>query len=203
MSEIMAKQTLMSTTVRISQYVKIFGFATCTVKSFDDERVHVSRTDAILLIANLTFSFLMIYSTILYGLNYLIGKSLMQYVAFCVMISSSLVCFISILCSFCFRNKIWGLVKIMQRIDDNFESLNVDTEPKGFKSYILIGIGFFVTMIFIGIFNMAYLFEYYNRPSILIHFLYLSFSFSFVMSWMILFHVGVYRRFMLMNMKLK
>lgn len=196
---VISEMSILDNSARIARFVKIFGFATFTIKSFQDDRVFVSRTDVLFLVGNLTLACLMFYFSLSYGLQCLIGKSLMQYVAFFVMISSSVVCIISIICNFFFRSKIWKLVLIINSIDLYFEKMNVDTTPKQLKWKIFTGIAFFAAMILIGIFNMAYFFNYHKKPMVLIHFMYLSFSFSFSMGWIILFHICIYRRFFMMN----
>jgi hypothetical protein len=195
----MSDNLVLKNGIKIGKCIKVFGFATFSINSFDDEKVHVTRTDALLLVGNLVIAFFMFYVTAIYGIENLAEKSILKYVAFFVALSASSVCIISLICVFFFRNKIWNLLKTLNGINESFKKINVDANQKNYNKLIIYGIGFFVCMIFGGIFLMAYLLDYMRKPGILFHIAYLSFSFSLSMAWIILFHLAVFRRFLLLN----
>jgi hypothetical protein len=187
-------------TVRFGKFMRWIGFATFSVKNINDEKVHVTKTDFMLLLANLSISVFMILISFYFALNTTIGegRTLLHYVTSFVMTSASLVCFVSIITVFCFRNKVWRFVVTLDEINTIFEKIGINVVIKNFGTLVTSCIVFCVSLIITGLLLMVSL-EYDKKPLLLIFFAYSSYSYSTIMVWMILFHMAIFRRFRFLN----
>lgn len=182
-----------------SRILKIFGYATFSLNKKDDKEIIVTYKDILLFIVNLLMAGFMTYRASIYNPDYVTEKTLMTYVGKFTMVSAGIICTISMICCFAFRHKVWKLINIIQRIDKQFHEVNINTEFKHAKK--IYGGYFVILMMFIavGAFIMLYKFNYWKKPIVAVHFVYLVTSFCFCMLWMKLFHVALYRRFKIMN----
>jgi hypothetical protein len=182
-----------------SSILKVFGYATFSLNKKNKKEIIVTAKDILLLIINLAVATFMTYKASIYNQDYVTKKTLMTYVGKFTMVSGGMICIISMTCCFAFRDKVWKLINIIQGIDTKFHEVNINTEFKHSKK--VYGGYFIMLMMFIavGAFLMLYHFNYYKKPLVAVHFVYLVTSFCFCMLWMKLFHVALYRRFRIMN----
>ncbi|KAL7018569.1 hypothetical protein ACKWTF_010810 [Chironomus riparius] len=182
-----------------SSILKMFGYATFSLKKNNNKEIIVTYKDILLFVINLSMGFYMTYRASIYIPDYVTEKTLMTYVGKFTMVSGGIICIISMICCFAFRNKVWKLINLIQGIDIKFHQANINTEFKQAKK--VYGGYFIILMLFIavGAFIMLFQFNYYKKPIVAVHFVYLITSFCFCMLWMKLFHVALYRRFKIMN----
>lgn len=185
--------------IRASKWLRIFGYATFSVRNLQDKKVQVSRNDLGWFIANLIISCIAFYFSIVYSYADLYRKSLIHYVILTVDISISAVCIISIICAFMFRNEMWKYVTLIDAINESFLKIGINAAKDNFLRILL---SIFCSIIFftlVGTLMMTYFMEYYKRPIGLFHFAYLSINFSYSMFWALICHGAICRRFRIMN----
>ena len=195
----MSRTSVLDIAWTASSILKIFGYATFSLKKNSNKEITVTFKDILLLVFNLSTAIYMTYRASIYIPDYVTEKTLMTYVGKFTMVSGGIICIISMICCFTFRNKVWKLINIIEGIDIKFHEANISTEFKQAKK--VYGGYFIILMLFIavGAFMMLYHFNYYKKPIVAVHFVYLVTSFCFCMLWMKLFHVSLYRRFKIMN----
>lgn len=182
-----------------SKVLKIFGYATFSLKNLESQEIHVTFYDFLLLSINLLIACGMTYKAMLYDPVYIHEKTIMTFVGKFTMTSAGVVCIISMICCFAFRHKIWKIVNILQGIDDRFKEIKVQTEFKNARRIYGIALFSLIAFILFGAYIMIFKLNYGKKLQIVAHFVYLSTSYSFCMMWMILFNSAIYRRFKIMN----
>lgn len=182
-----------------SKWVKLFGYATFSVKNIQDEKVSVTLLDFLCLTVNLTAGCILTYFSVAFTSKHFPLKLLLHYVIKVVISSISLVSLISMASVFMFRNKIWKFAKLIDMVDMNFCGIGVKSGVDFFLKLLLSLFAAVVVFTLIGIGIMERFLDYDHVIQVLLHFIYLSLNFSFCMFWAILFHGAIYRRFRILN----
>ncbi|KAG5666657.1 hypothetical protein PVAND_014672 [Polypedilum vanderplanki] len=196
-------KTFFLNSVKTIKYLRIFGYATFSAHSVKDERVFVSKADFSFFFGNLLIACLIFYLSMIYKPVSSSELKIMAYVTKFVMNSASIICIISLISVFCFRNKIWQLTKLIDSMNELFLSINVDINMKNFKTFFMTIATTFIIFQGFGLFCMSYFLNYHKKITVLMLFGYLSMSYSTNNGWIMMFQLAVNRRFKAVNEKLR
>lgn len=183
-----------------SKWLKLFGYATFSVKSIQDVKVSVTLMDFLCLTVNLTAGCILTYFSVVFTSEHYPLKLLLHCVIKVVISSISLVSLISMASVFIFRNKIWKFAKLIDMMDINFCDIGVKSGADFFLKLLIYLFAAVLIFTLIGIALMERFLDYdHSVIQVLLHFIYLSLNFSFCMFWAILFHGAINRRFGILN----